>query len=318
MKGSHPRYLLVTPCRDEAEYARRTLESVTRQTVLPAKWILVDDGSTDETPAILAEYAARFPWIEVIRREDRGVRKVGPGVIEAFYHGYERADVSSYDYVTKFDLDLEIPERYFELLIERMEQDPRLGTCSGKPYFEGPDGAWISEACGDEMSVGMTKFYRRRCFEEIGGFVHGVMWDGIDCHRCRLLGWRAASYDAPELRFLHLRPMGSSHKSLWTGRTRHGFGQWFMGTGFPYMFASAVFRMSRPPLLVGGLGMLWGYVRSALRGERRYDDLEFRAFLRRYQRECLVKGKRAATLACEERQAHRFQEDAPRVDRIPA
>ncbi len=80
-------YLLVTPCRDEAEYARRTLDSVTRQTVVPTKWIIIDDGSTDETPAVLAEYAERFPWIEIVRRHDRGERSVGPGVIEAFYFG---------------------------------------------------------------------------------------------------------------------------------------------------------------------------------------------------------------------------------------
>lgn len=292
------RYLLVTPCRDEAEYARRTLDSVTKQTVTPAKWIIVDDGSTDETPQILAEYAERFPWIEIVRREDRGARSVGPGVIEAFYFGWSKIDPHDYDYICKFDLDLDIPERYFEILIERMESEPRLGTCSGKPYFEDDPGKLVSEACGDEMSVGMTKFYRTECFLEIGGFVREVMWDGIDCHLCRMRGWLACSWDDPELRFVHLRPMGSSQHSMWVGRNRHGFGQWFMGTGFLYMFASAVFRMSRPPYLVGGLGMLFGYVRSALRRDRRYSDHTFRKFLHTYQWLCLLKGKRRATALC--------------------
>ena len=71
-----------------------------------------------------------------------------------------------------------------------MEAEPRLGTTSGKPYFiRARDGALVPEVCGDEMSVGMTKFYRTACFREIGGFVREVMWDGIDCHRCRMLGW---------------------------------------------------------------------------------------------------------------------------------
>ncbi|MDB5301670.1 MAG: glycosyl transferase family 2, partial [Phycisphaerales bacterium] len=83
------RYLLVTPCRDEAKFARRTLESVARQTIPPALWIVVDDGSTDETPGILAEYAARLPYLKVIRRENRGFRKLGGGVIDAFYSGYD-------------------------------------------------------------------------------------------------------------------------------------------------------------------------------------------------------------------------------------
>ena len=222
----------------------------------------------------------------------------------------------------KFDLDLELPTHYFEGLIERMTADPRIGTCSGKPYFRDSSGELVSEACGDEMSVGMTKFYRTECFEEIGGFVREVMWDGIDCHRARMLGWRACSWDDPMLRFTHLRPMGSSHKSLWTGRKRHGFGQWFMGTGATYMIASAVFRMTRPPYVVGGLGMLCGYFTSMLRREKRYGDDAFRQFLRSYQWDCLVRGKSAATRHLDERQHSTWvarREGADRVvDRLSA
>jgi biofilm PGA synthesis N-glycosyltransferase PgaC len=192
-------------------------------------------------------------------------------------------------------MDLELPPRYFEILIRRMEEEPRLGTCSGKAYFRDARGELVSEGCGDETSLGMTKFYRRACFQEIGGFVRQVMWDGIDNHRCRMKGWMARSWDDPELRFIHLRPMGSSDKGIFTGRLRHGFGQYFMGTSFPYMTASALFRMTRPPYVVGGLAMWWGYVRAWLKGAPRYDDLEFRDYLRRYQWSCMLRGKRAAT-----------------------
>src|SRR5262245_58782479 len=99
------RYCLITPCRDEAKLARRTLESVTKQTIAPALWIIVDDGSRDETPQILAEYAAKFPYIKIIRRADRGDRKLGGGVIEAFVEGYKTIDPSEFDYVCKLDLD---------------------------------------------------------------------------------------------------------------------------------------------------------------------------------------------------------------------
>jgi glycosyltransferase involved in cell wall biosynthesis len=290
------RYCLITPCRNEEKYARRTLESVVTQSVVPALWVIVDDGSTDSTPEILDEYAKRYSYIRIIKRPDRGVRKVGPGVIEAFDEGYATINAGDFDYVCKFDLDLEMPPRYFEILMERMEQQPRLGTCSGKPYFPDPvTGELISEMCGDEMSVGMTKFYRVQCFEEIGGFVHEVMWDGIDCHTCRMKDWLAQSWDDADLRFLHLRAMGSSHKSMFTGRQRHGFGQYFMGTWFPYMVASALFRMTRPPLIVGGLAMLWGYITSWVKGCQRYDNAEFIRFLRTYQKRCLLVGKKKAT-----------------------
>lgn len=282
---------------------RKTLESVCAQTVPPDMWVIVDDGSTDETPAILEEYAAKYAYIKIITRENRGHRSVGPGVIEAFYFGYDQVDVSQFDYICKLDLDLDLPAQYFEILIARMAANPRLGTCSGKAYFvDKRTGKMISEKCGDEMSVGMTKFYRRTCFEEIGGFVREVMWDGIDCHRCRQLGWLAESWDDPALRFTHLRPMGSSQKGIVTGRKRHGFGQYFMGTGLAYMTVSSLFRMLHPPVFVGGFSMWLGYMESMLSGKQRFDDRALVEFINHYQWQCLLKGKKAATEALNARQ----------------
>jgi biofilm PGA synthesis N-glycosyltransferase PgaC len=286
-------YLLISPCRDEAGHMRETLNSVINQTVRPAKWIIVDDGSTDSTPQILAEYRAKHDWIEVVTRRDRGQRSVGPGVIEAFYAGYNTINPDDYDYLCKLDLDLSLPPRYFETLISRMTTNPRIATCSGKAYIK-ESGRLISERHGNDTSLGMTKFYRVSSFKEIGGFVHEVMWDGIDCHRCRMKGWIACSWDEPELRFVHLRPMGSSQQSIFAGRIRHGYGQYFMGTGFLYVAASAVFRLNQKPYVLGSTAMLWGWVKSALTRRPRYQDAEFRAFLRRYQRCVLLVGKKRA------------------------
>jgi len=285
--------MVISPCRNESSFMRKTLESVISQTVRPEKWIIVDDGSTDNTPEILKEYADSYDWIEVITRTNRGHRAVGPGVIDAFYSGYELTNPDEFDYLCKLDLDLWLPERYFETLMNKMEANPRIGTCSGKSYLE-EDGNLVSENKGDETSLGMTKFYRVDCFKEIGGFVRAVMWDGIDCHRCRMLGWIACSWDEPELRFVHLRPMGSSQNSIYTGRMRHGFGQYFMGTGFIYMAVSSIYRMMEKPYILGGLAMLWGWLLSALRGNQRYEDTEFRKFLRQYQRRALLVGKKKA------------------------
>jgi glycosyltransferase involved in cell wall biosynthesis len=282
---------------------RRTLESVAAQTLTPALWVVVDDGSTDESPAILREYAERVPYLRVVSRRDRGRRSVGPGVIEAFYAGLETVRLDDFEYVCKLDLDLVLPPRYFATLIERMEASPRLGTTSGKPYFHARDGRLVPETIGDEMSVGASKFYRTSCFREIGGFVRQVMWDGIDCHRCRMLGWTAESVDGEDLRFLHLRPMGSSQKGLWAGRVRTGFGQYFMGTSPVFLLASAAFRLVKPPVLYGSAAMLWGYFSSLARGAERYEDARFRQFLRRYQRQALLRGKRRATRRIEAAQA---------------
>lgn len=304
------RYCLITPCRDEQKYARRVLDSVVNQTLRPALWLIVDDGSTDETPKIIAEYAERHQFIRVRRREDRGERSVGPGVVDAFYAGYDLIDPEEFDYVCKFDLDLDVPNRYFETLVERMEADERLGTCSGKPYVRDED-RLVPEPCGDEMSVGMTKFYRVDCFRQIGGFVREVMWDGIDCHRCRMMGWKVRAWeDVAALRFEHLRPMGSSQKGIITGRMRHGFGQYFMGTSLFYITVSAIFRMATPPVFIGGMAIWWGYVRNWLTRQRRYDDAEFRSFLRRYQWTAIRKGKAAAVEMIEAQMADRWRSNS--------
>ncbi len=270
----------------------------------PALWVVVDDGSTDETPAILEDYVTRLPYLRVVRRNDRGRRQVGPGVIEAFYAGLETVCLQDFDYVCKLDTDLDLPVRYFELLIERMESDQRVGTTSGKPWFIHPQsGTLMPEVCGDEMSVGMTKFYRVACFKEIGGFVRQVMWDGIDCHRARMLGWIAESVDLEPLRFVHLRPQGASQKGIWTGRLRKGFGQYFMGTSPLYYLAVVIYHLPAYPVFIGSVAMLWGYLRSWLMGLPRYDDIEFRRFLRSYQHACLRMGKRAATARINAEQA---------------
>lgn len=287
------RYLLISPCRDESAYMRQTLDSVIGQTLRPAKWVIVDDGSTDETPKILAEYRAKHDWIEIVTRRDRGRRAVGPGVIEAFYAGLETVRLDDYDYLCKLDLDLRLPRRYFEILIDRMTAEPRIATCSGKAYIE-KNGRLINERHGDDTSLGMTKFYRISCFEAIGGFVQEVMWDGIDCHQCRMRGWIACSWDEPELRFVHLRPMGSSQQSIYAGRMRHGHGQYFMGSGFLYMAASTLYRITEKPYVIGSLAMLWGWVRSAIGRKPRYQDAAFRRFLRRYQWRALWVGKTRA------------------------
>ena len=298
-----PAYIAISPGRNEADYMRRTLDSMVAQTQRPALWIIVDDGSTDESPQILAEYAAQHDWIKVLPKPDRGHRAVGPGVIEAFYFGLDTVDLDDYAYLCKLDLDLDLPPRYFEILIARMQDDPRIGTCSGKAYFHNAKGDLVSENIGDEMSLGMTKLYSVGCFRQIGGFVREVMWDGIDCHKARMLGWTPVSWDDPDLRFEHLRPMGSSQQSIYTGRRRHGFGQYYMGTHPLFMIASAINRMRQPPYVLGGLAMLQGFFGAMLRGVPRYADADLVAFIRAYQLQALRHGKAGAVALIEAERA---------------
>lgn len=285
-------YVLISPCRDEADYMRQTLDSIIAQSILPAKWVIVDDGSTDETPQILEEYASRYPWIKIVTRRDRGQRAVGPGVVDAFYAGLDTVNMDDFAYLCKLDLDLEIPPTYFERVMARMEATPRLANYSGKSYLREKDGRLTSERLGDENAVGQIKLYRTRAFKEIGGFVRQVSWDGIDGHMCRMKNWIAQSEDSPELRFIHLRQMGSSQRSIWEGRLRWGFGKYFMGSAPYYVAAVAFYRMFEKPYIVGGWGILWGYLKAMLSGAPRFENKEFRRFLRRFELQSLFLGKR--------------------------
>jgi biofilm PGA synthesis N-glycosyltransferase PgaC len=305
---SNNAYVLISPCRDEANYMRQTLDSIVAQTVRPAKWVIIDDGSTDETPLILAQYASRYDWIEIVTRSDRGRRAVGPGVIDAFYAGIDTLNLDDFEYLCKLDLDLEIPTTYFERVISQLIASPYLANFSGKPYLREENGRLISERLGDENAVGQIKFYRTAAFKEIGGFVRQVSWDGIDGHMCRMNGWVARSVDSPELRFVHLRQMGSSQHSLWVGRLRWGFGKYFMGSAIYYVTAVALYRMLERPYVIGGFGILWGYLKALVGGVPRFENREFRQFLRRFELESLLFGKR--------RTVERYHQRIQRVRRI--
>ena len=296
-----PRYCVITPCRDEEEFAERSIASVLVQTLHPTAWVVVDDGSTDRTPEILRELLADVPWARVVTNPRHGGRVLGSGVVRAFNVGLATVDLDDFDFVCKLDLDLDLPPTYFEDALALMAEDHRLGSVSGKPFFTDSSGRIHLEINGDENSVGMVKLYRTDAFREIGGLVPELMWDGIDCHELRRAGWRVYSTADPRLRFEHLRAMGASDRGILRGRRRHGAGQYFMGTSFAFMLASAVRRMAYPPVVLGSASMLLGYVWAAVRRRPRYADADFRRDLRRYQRESLVLGKGAAVRRWERR-----------------
>lgn len=294
-------YLVITPCRDEAEYLPITIETMVKQTVKPTLWLIVDDGSTDATPQIVEEAARQHPWIRLHRRVDRGARAVGGGVVEAFNEGLAQVNLDDYEYLCKLDADLGLPEVYFQRLIERMDADPLLGNFSGKTYINPSGEKWVSERMGDENAIGPTKFYRRACFQEIGGFVKQVCWDGIDGHMCRMKGWKAMSSDDEEIRVKHYRPHGSSQQSIWVGRQRWGRGKYFMGSSFLYMMGVAAYRSIEHPFVIGSLGLLVGYTRAWLGGHERMQDKQYLQHLRRYELRSLFFGKRRTMHAYHQR-----------------
>lgn len=283
--GSNKRIVplvIIAPVRDEAELIHLTLESMIHQTVWPLEWIIVDDGSQDNTAAIVKEYAEKYPFIRLVNRADRGFRKVGGGVVAAFKFGITQIQSPNYEFIAKLDGDMSFDPRYLEIMFNEFEHDPNLAAVSGKVFRE-EDGKLVEEIIIDEHVAGQFKLYRRAAFEDIGGFVEEVLWDGIDVHTARMKGWHTKSFYHPDAILMHHRLMGSSDKNVYRGRLRWGRGIWFMGYHPLYAIASGIFRMREKPFIIGGLLIIAGYTGAALKRAPRYENTEFRKHLHAWQ-----------------------------------
>ena len=128
------RYVVISPVRDEEKYLEGTLKCVIGQTSLPAEWVIVDDGSSDGTGGVLDRYAAQYPWIRAIHRPNRGFRKSGGGVMEAFFEGYNSLQCHDWDFIVKLDGDLSFAPDYFEKCFEYFRREPSLGIGGGDIY----------------------------------------------------------------------------------------------------------------------------------------------------------------------------------------
>ncbi|MDP1977094.1 glycosyltransferase family 2 protein [Undibacterium sp.] len=274
--------VIIAPVRDEADLIKLTLDSMVAQTVKPVEWIIVDDGSQDGTADIVREYADKYPFIRLVQRPDRGFRKVGGGVVAAFKFGITQIAHQDYEYIAKLDGDMSFGPRYLECMFEQFALEPKLAAVSGKVFRE-EEGQKIEEIIIDEHVAGQFKLYRRTAFEEIGGFVEEVLWDGIDVHTARMKGWTTRSFLHPDAILMHHRLMGSSDKNVYRGRLRWGRGIWFMGYHPLYALASGVFRMREKPFVIGGLLIIAGYLGAAIKRAPRYDNMEFRQHLHRWQ-----------------------------------
>jgi biofilm PGA synthesis N-glycosyltransferase PgaC len=274
------RYVIITPLRDEEEHVVATIQSVTRQTILPSEWVLVDDGSTDATGKIIDQHATQFPWIQVVHRPNRGFRKPGGGVMEAFYAGYDALERNDWEFVVKLDGDLTFSSDYFEKCFERFSRDPQLGIGGGEIYHRLEGGGLKVEANPTFHVRGATKIYRRGCWEAIGGLIPAAGWDTIDEVKANMLGWR--TYSFKELRLLHHRFTGSA-EGLLEDRVKHGAACYVSGYHPLFVTASCVFRLVQKPYVLGSAAILYGFVRGYFTRAPRVNDAPLVGYLRAQQ-----------------------------------
>jgi len=273
------KYVIVSPVRNEGKHIRHTLESVTRQTVKPAEWIVVDDGSGDDTPEIVREYARTFPWIRLVERTDRGYAEPGRGVIEAFYAGYELIEHRDFDFIVKLDGDLTFGEKYFEFLFDRFREIPSLGMASGVCYLE-INGGLEREKHPEFHVRGPSKVYRRECWEQIGGLVKHLGWDTIDEIKAQYHGWKTRSYK--ELVIIHHKVTGKN-TGVFKWAVKLGQSDYYCGYHPLFLLAKGVRRLFFPPYVLGGVGILWGYFRNYFRTAEQFPEKDIIRFLQTEQ-----------------------------------
>ncbi|HSQ17941.1 MAG TPA: glycosyltransferase family A protein [Anaerolineales bacterium] len=279
----HYMYVVISPVKDEAAFIETTICSMIEQTMRPAAWIIVNDGSRDNTEAIVQKYAQEHRWITLVNRQDAGIRKRGKGVVEAFYTGYEML-AEPYDFIVKLDGDVSFGPNYFEGLLDKFARDPLLGIAGGGLY-ERPDGkTWVLYTTRDHVR-GCTKVYRRGCFEAIGGLVASMGWDGIDEWKALAMGWRVESF--LRLPIYHYRFTGAATGYL-KSCIEQGGGAYRMGYHPLFMIARGIRRITDRPYVIGGAAMIGAYFVAWLRKQELLADPPVVRYIRQTQMKKLV------------------------------
>ena len=287
---------MVTPSRNEEALIEKTIESVIHQTILPLKWVIVNDGSTDSTGAIAERYAAEHNWIEVVNRPVRKERNFAAKV-HAFNAGQERLKDINYEIIGNLDSDVLLDKDHFEFLLAKFRDEPRLGVAGTVFREEGGYNSGTDSLEGQTYVSGQCQVFRRECFEEIGGYfankAGGIDW--IAVQTARMKGWKTRSYR--EKSFFHHRPLGTAERGVLAASFSYGQKDYFLGGHPLWELFRVSYRMTKWPYLVDGLALGLGYGLAAVRRLKRPVSNELMAFHRREQmRKLKAIAKRVLTL----------------------
>jgi poly-beta-1,6-N-acetyl-D-glucosamine synthase len=282
------RLLLISPVRNEEAHIELIAAAVARQSRPPDLWIIVDDGSTDHTPEILAKLSTEIDFLQVI--DTTKLPKIGvvadrlatAAEARAFNLGLNSVEFQDFTHIAKLDGDTELPPRYFESLLAEFEEDPQLGLAGGLYADPDPDGAedsWkVIPVAVDHHVPGTLKCYSLACFRAIGGIQERLGWDGIDETYARMRGYRTRAFT--NLVAHHHRPWGSADGTL-RGRARHGECAYILHFTLPWVLLRSFKEATSRPRGLSGLVFLYGYLRSAVTRAPRVEDPAFRRFARR-------------------------------------
>lgn len=283
--GNHLSYVLITPARNEEAFIENLIQSMVRQTVLPVKWVLVDDGSVDATAKIVERYQKEYPWIELLRLPQHRDRSFA-GKVYAFRAGHERVRNCEYEVVGNLDADVSFDEDYLQFLMGKFAEDSRLGV-AGTTFREEGYSSEGQSFEGHTHVAGGCQLFRRKCFEEIGGYIPnkagGIDWIAVTT--ARMMGWKTRSFR--EKAFFHYRSLGTAERSRLASTFSYGEKDYYLGGHPLWEMFRVVYRMSQKPYVIDGVTLGLGYVWAMLRRTRRPVSDELMLFHRKEQIEKL-------------------------------
>jgi poly-beta-1,6-N-acetyl-D-glucosamine synthase len=281
---NHPRYVIITPVRDEEKYIDQAINSIVSQTVLPDRWVIVNDGSTDRTGQLANAAAGQHSWISVIHRPNRGFRKAGGGVIDAFYDGYGAVQSNEWDFIVKLDGDLSFEPDYFDKCFREFKSNQKIGIGGGMIYHL-VNGGLHWEPHPMFHVRGATKIYRRQCWDAIGGLIRAPGWDTLDEVKASMLGWETRTF--PDLKIVHHRFTGKAD-GMWRTTVKNGLANYISGYHPLFMALKCFKRVIRPPYLVGSVGLIVGFLGGYVKRTPRVDDPALISYLRKEQMKRLL------------------------------
>ena len=184
------RYSIITPIKNEENYIGSTIDSVLAQNILPEKWIIIDDSSTDNTRSVISKFLTDHEFIELISAPKINIKEISARIAKLLNIGYESLKDKP-ALLLKLDADVFLPKEYSEFLFHSLSNNQQLGIASGCVDYKG-----IKEKNHDNsLTRGAAKFYRKNCFDEIGQAYLSRGWDTIDNYAAMSLGWETKKYD---------------------------------------------------------------------------------------------------------------------------
>ena len=271
------KYVIISPAKNEEKFIEKTIQSVISQTVLPIRWVIVDDGSADSTAEIVKKYLKDYPFIRLVQRE-KSIERNFRNKVFAIRRGFEEVKDIDYEYYCNLDADVSFEPNYFEMLLNKFNENKKLGICGGRAYYY-KNGKLIKQPYNSESIPGFTQFFRKKCYEDTGGyypFIYGNE-DGYVEIKARMKGWETKTFE--NIKIIHLRPTGTELGSKLKFRYISGKVEYFYGIQFYYHLLRAIRICFKEPFIIGGIYALAGYIISTIKQEERIKDEEFIKFL---------------------------------------